>query len=109
VNQDKRWSELTGNTAYAVNKAILINSTDVRRSNSGAMYLALASYVLNGNQVVQSSEQANKLLPQLEALFLKQGFTESSSEAPFEDYLVMGMGKAPLVMIYEAQFISRTA
>src|SRR5262249_54574178 len=28
------------------------------------------------------------------------------SAGPFESYLLMGMGKAPLVMIYEAQFVA---
>jgi len=107
VENDVRWSDLKNNEAYNVNKRVLITSTDIRRSNSAAMYLALSSYVLNGNNIVQSNYNPD-LLADLEKLFLAQGFTEYSSEAPFEDYLVMGMGKAPLVMIYEAQFITQT-
>ncbi len=110
IQTGARWRDLTvANTGYAVNKSILVTSTDVRKSNSAAMYLALASYVLNGNSIVQSDEEVAKLSADLEALFLEQGFTEYSSEVPFEDYLVMGMGKAPLVMIYEAQFIAQAA
>jgi len=100
-----RWKDLQGNTAYAVNKSMLITSTDIRKSNSAAMYLSLASYVGNGDAVVENRAQAATILPLMEELFLKQGYTESSSEAPFENYLVMGMGKAPLVMIYESQFL----
>jgi hypothetical protein len=100
-----RWKDLQGNSAYPVNKSILISSTDVRKSNSAAMYLALASYVANGDAVVENQAQAATIMPLMEELFLKQGYTESSSEAPFENYLVMGMGKAPLVMIYESQFL----
>lgn len=107
VAREVRWSDLTNNEAYNVNKRVLITSTDIRRSNSAAMYLALSSYVLNGNRIVQSG-YSNELVSQLERLFFEQGFTEYSSEAPFEDYLVMGMGKAPMVMIYEAQFITQT-
>lgn len=109
ISEGKRWSDLTANAAYAVNKSILVTSTDVRKSNSAAMYLALASYVLNGNSIVQTDAEVTQLTAGLEALFLEQGFTEYSSEVPFEDYLVMGMGKAPLVMIYEAQFIAQVA
>ncbi len=105
----KRWKDLKDNPAYAINKRILISSTDVRKSNSAAMYMALASYVLNGNQMVGDAATAAKIQAQVEELFLQQGFTEYSSEGPFEDYLMMGMGKAPLVMVYEAQFITRTA
>ena len=42
-------------------------------------------------------------------LFLRQGYVENSSEGPFDDYLVQGMGKAPMVMIYEAQYLARAA
>ena len=42
-------------------------------------------------------------------LFLGQGFSEYSSEGPFEDYLTIGVGKTPMVMIYEAQFLAAQA
>jgi hypothetical protein len=109
VTAGKRWKDLQGSDTYPVNKSILINSTDVRKSNSGAMYLALASFVENENNVVQSDAEIQQVMPLMEELFLKQGYTEYSSEAPFEDYLVMGMGKAPLVLIYESQFIQKAS
>ena len=105
INKGVRWNELSGNTGYATNKSILINSTDVRSSNSAAMYLALASYVANGDSIVGDLQQARDVLPKVMPLFLRQGFQESSSAGPFEDYTTMGMGKAPLVMIYESQFL----
>jgi hypothetical protein len=105
IDQGVRWNELKGNADYVTGKSILINSTDVRTSNSAAMYLALASYVANGNNVIDSAEQARAVLPKVMPLFLRQGFQESSSAGPFEDYTTMGMGKAPLVMIYESQFL----
>jgi hypothetical protein len=107
--QALRWKDLQHNGVFSVNKSFLINSTDIRKSNSAAMYLALASYVLNENNVVQNETQADVILPSLSELFLRQGFSENSSAAPFEDYLLMGMGKAPMVMIYEQQFIQRAA
>jgi hypothetical protein len=79
----------------------------VRRSNTAAMWLGLASYVANGDTVVDSDEAVQKVLPLMETLFLKQGYVDYSSEVPFQDYLTMGMGKSPLVMIYEAQFIEK--
>ncbi len=106
IKNDVRWSDLENNDAYSVNKSVLVNSTDVRKSNSAAMYLSLASYVANGNNIVQSNAEMQQVLPLMEDLFFKQGYVEHSSQVPFEDYLVMGMGKAPMVMIYEAQFIS---
>lgn len=105
MDKGTRWKDLKDNSAYAVSKSVLVSSTDVRRSNSGAMYLALASYVGNGNNVVQSDADIQKVLPLVSSIFLKQGFQEGSSAGPFEDYLSMGIGKAPMVMIYESQFL----
>jgi hypothetical protein len=42
-----RWNELKDNAAFQAGKSVLINSTDVRKSNRAAMYLALASYIVN--------------------------------------------------------------
>ncbi|MDR3479325.1 MAG: hypothetical protein P4L91_01275 [Burkholderiaceae bacterium] len=105
IEKGTRWRDLKDNTAYSTGKSILISSTDVRKSNSAAMYLALASYVANDNNVVEDADQANKVLPLVTPLFMRQGLQESSSAGPFEDYTTMGIGKAPLVMIYESQFL----
>jgi hypothetical protein len=109
VKSNTRWSDLPNNTSYATSKSILITSTDVRTSNSAAMYLAIASYVANSDNIVQDATQAAAVLPTVEPLFLRQGFTEQSSEGPFTDYLSIGIGKTPLVMIYESQFVARAA
>ena len=104
-----RWSDLTDNPNYNVDKGVLITSTDVRRSNSAAMYLSLMSYVANGGAVVQNDAQLGTVMPLVSPLFFRQGFQEYSSAVPFEDYLVMGPGKAPLVMVYESQFLQVAA
>jgi hypothetical protein len=109
VAANKRWSDLPNNTTYPTSKSILITSTDVRTSNSAAMYLSLASYVANGNNVIQDANQATAVLPAVQPIFLRQGLTASSSEEPFQDYLSIGIGKTPMVMIYEAQFLAAAA
>jgi hypothetical protein len=101
----ERWNELPQHAAYDVGKSILISSTDVRTSNSAAMYLSLVSYLLNGDAVVENESQVTSVLPVAEQLFLRQGYQESSSAGPFDDYTTIGMGKSPLVMVYEAQFV----
>lgn len=105
IQNGARWRDLNNNTAYATGKSILISTTDVRKSNSAAMYLALASYIANDNNVVDDQKQMNAVLPLVTPLFLRQGLQESSSAGPFEDYTTMGIGKAPLVLIYESQFL----
>ena len=110
VAQNKRWTDIAGSASlYPAGKTILITSTDPTKSNSAAMYLSIASYVANSNNVVQDQSQVQVVLPRVAPLFLKQGFTESSTEAPFDDYLTIGIGKDPMVMIYEAQFVARQA
>ena len=105
MEQGARWKDLQPNPAYAVSKSVLIGSTDVRTSNSAAMYLALVSYVANGDNVVDSDAAADQVVDRLLGLFSKQGYQESSSSGPFEDYVTMKLGKSPLVMVYEQQFL----
>jgi len=105
MNKGTRWNELKGSGAFATTKSVLANSTDVRTSNSAGMYLSLASYVANGQQVVQSQEDVDKVLPKVAPLFLRQGFQETSSAGPFEDYLALGMGKTPMLVAYESQMV----
>ena len=106
---ETRWNELQNNTSFDVNKGILITSTDIRTSNSAAMYLSLASYVANDENIVESLADADSMMPLMSDIFLRQGLRPSSSQEPFEDYLVKGMGHSPIVMIYEAQFIAQAA
>jgi hypothetical protein len=106
VDKHTRWRDLKHSEAFATSKAVLINSTDVRTSNSAAMYLALASYVLNNQSVVSSQQDVDAVLPKVTDLFLRQGFQESSSAGPFEDYLALGMGKTPLLVTYESQLVA---
>ncbi|KAB8187131.1 hypothetical protein [Microbispora catharanthi] len=102
-----RWDALPGNTSYRARKRVLLTTTDVRTSNSAAMYLAATSYVANGDDVVTSRAQVAEVARTVAPLFLDQGYSESSTEAPFEDYLALGIGKTPMVVIYEAQYAAR--
>ena len=104
VAKNQRWTDLPNNTTYPATKAILVTSTDVRSSNSAAMYLSLASYAANGDNIVTSNTQADTVLPDVSPIFLRQGFVASSSEEPFQDYLTIGIGRTPMVMVYEAQY-----
>jgi len=101
-----RWDQLPNNTDFPARKNVLVTTTDPRDSNSAAMYLAITSFVANGG-VVASPEAEARVLPAVGKLFLEQGYTQSSTDGPFEDYLSAGMGKTPMVLAYEAQFVDR--
>lgn len=106
VQADTRWNELEGaESTYDSPRSVLITSTDIRTSNSAGMYLALASYVLNDNAVVSTQAEATEHIDLLTKLFVSQGYSGSTSTAPFDDYLSQGMGAVPMVMIYEGQFL----
>jgi hypothetical protein len=102
-----RWRDLKANDSFRIARSVIISSTDARTSNSAAMYLALAlaSYSANGMNILQDPRQADRVAPLMTELFLRQGLQERSSAGPFEDYVALGIGKAPLVIIYESQFL----
>ncbi|MFO1430620.1 MAG: substrate-binding domain-containing protein [Candidatus Competibacteraceae bacterium] len=104
--QKKRWNELPGHESYDVARSVLIATADPRTASSGAMYLALVSQSLNGNEVVTNRETARKLAGRIAELFTRQGFKENYVNSVFDDYLSIGMGKVPLGLLYEYQPVS---
>ena len=102
----QRWRDLKASGDYAVSRSVLVSTTDIRRSNSAAMYLALTSAALNGD-VVADRTAAQKYATQLAELFKRQGFQENYVNGAFDDYLAIGMGKTPLTFIYEAQMVAQ--
>lgn len=105
LKKGTRWDALPGNTAYKVRKNVLVTTTDPRQSNSAAMFMSIVAYVANGDNVVQSTADEQKVLPSLVQAFLPQGGAADTSAVPFDDYLSFGMGKTPMVLIYESQFV----
>lgn len=102
----KRWKDLKDASAYEVNKSVLVSTTDVRKSNSAAMYLALTSYAINGGDLVTDRATAQKVALRVAELFKRQGYQENYVNGNFDDYASIGMGKTPLAFIYENQMLS---
>ncbi len=102
----KRWNQLKDAQAYNVNKSILVSTTDVRRSNSAAMYLALVTHAMNGGEVVADRATARSVAQKASELFKRQGYQENYVNGNFDDYVSIGMGKTPLAFIYENQMVS---
>ncbi|MBH9553924.1 hypothetical protein [Inhella gelatinilytica] len=101
----KRWKDLKGSSAYDVSRSVLVSTTDIRRSNSAAMYLALTSQALLG-EVVSDRATAQTQAQKLAELFKRQGYQENYVNGAFDDYLAIGMGKTPLAFIYENQMLA---
>ncbi len=100
----KRWSELKNAAAYDVGRSVLVSTTDVRRSNSAAMYLALTSYAAQGD-VVTDRATAQSVALRLAELFKRQGYQENYVNGNFDDYVSIGIGKTPMAFLYENQIV----
>jgi hypothetical protein len=101
----KRWNQLKDNTVFDVNKGFLVNTPDIRKSSTGGLYIATLAYILNGHDAPTSVTAGETLANTLSPMITRQGFQEGTLAGPFEDYVGQGMGKAPLVLVYESQFV----
>ncbi len=101
-----RWDQLPGNTAFPARKDVLLSTTQPCQSNSAAMYLGIASYVANADAVVADPAGAAALTPAVQPLFRDQGYLPPTTEVLFEDYLSAGMGRVPMALVYEAQYLA---
>lgn len=97
-----RWRDLSED--YPSPRNVQVSSTDIRTSNSAAMYLSILAWTANGGRVPGPGD-VDAVAEAVRPLFTGQGYTESSSAGPFSDYLSQGMGSKPLVMVYESQFV----
>jgi hypothetical protein len=102
----KRWKDLKDSQAYPVSKSVLVSTTDVRKSNSAAMYLALTSFAMNSGDIVTDKATAQKIAQRVAELFKRQGYQENYVNGNFDDYASIGIGKTPMAFIYENQMVS---
>lgn len=101
-----RWKDLKAKDAYDVNKSVLVSTTDVRKSNSAAMFMALAAYTMNNNELPTDRATAEALAKKVADLFKRQGYQENYVNGNFDDYVSIGIGKTPLAFIYENQMLT---
>lgn len=97
----KKWRDL--GSEYPSPRKVQITTTNIKSSNSAAMYLSILAWQF-GQREPSKADDVAWLTDQITPFFTGQGYTESSSAGPFADYLSQGMGAAPMVMVYEAQF-----
>lgn len=101
-----KWSDLPNNSVYKANKTLLATTTDPSKSNSALMFASLAAYVAGGKNRPVTAGEVGAVAPKITPLFVDQGYKQSSSEGPFEDYLALGKGKVPLLVGYESQLLA---
>ena len=101
-----RWDQLPGNTAFRARKNVLLSTTAPCDSNSGEMYLGIVSYAANKDTVVGDAAATAAVLPTVAPLFRDQGYLPPTTEVLFEDYLSAGMGRVPMALVYEEQYVA---
>src|SRR5207253_3911901 len=98
-----RWTDLPGNTSYRSDALVTIASAGVEKSTAAALYAAVAGYVANNDTVLDSPLAVDGVINAVSPLFVRQGSARDSWEAPFDDYLALGVEKTPISMVYESQ------
>lgn len=108
VRNKRTWKDLQGAAAHKeLDGAVFVTTTDPADSSSGALYLALMSYLANDRQVVSDDAGVQKVADVVRRVTSVQGGQKSSSDGPFTDF-VSG-ASSPLVLAYESQVASLTA
>ncbi len=108
IERKPRWKNLPGNTTYTPDSVVSIESSSVAKSNAAALYAAIAGYVANHNAFLTSPVAADRVINAVSPLFVRQGSADRPWDAPFEDYVSLGIGKTPIAMVYESQFVARS-
>jgi hypothetical protein len=101
----KRWKDLKGAEAYDVSRGVLVSTTDVRRSNSAAMYLALNELGQARRRRHRPGHRRAARAPARGAL-QAPGLPGELRQRNFDDYVAIGIGKTPMAFIYENQLVS---
>ena len=105
IQNNTAWADIGLPALYGT---VSVDTTDPAKSNSGNMFAALLANVLAGGQTVTEA-QLPEVLPQLEAIFGKLGYMETSSSDLFSQFLRMGIGAKPVIAGYESQLIEYAA
>ncbi len=101
LRKDTSWQDIGLDALYG---DISIHTTDPSKSNSGNMFSGLTANMLNGRKVVTESD-VGKILPDLQKIFAKIGYMETSSYDLFSLFLSTGIGNKPIVAGYENQLL----
>ncbi|MFI9272383.1 hypothetical protein ACIGXM_16915 [Kitasatospora sp. NPDC052896] len=102
LNAQTTWQSLQGAAQHpSLTGLLYVTTTDPASSSSGALHLAVMSYLANGDTVVADQAGVDRTRSLLRHLTEIQGAQLPSSDGPFRNFL-SGVGN-PLVWVYESQ------
>jgi hypothetical protein len=109
VNRHVHWNDIKGNetgSVYPSDGPMWISTTDPRDSAIAQLFVADASYALNGDQLVTDQATAKRIAKQLSLCFSLQGNMQTDSNTEFADWIGAGnMDADPIILTYENQFV----
>jgi hypothetical protein len=106
------WKNVPGNRngrIYGNNGPVVLTTTDPRGSALAQLFVADASYALNGDKVVTKQASVQKEISELNPCFTLQAanLDMGGGNPEFTDtYLKDGMNAFPLVLTYEDKYVS---
>jgi hypothetical protein len=99
-----RWNRIPGNTFYRNTGQVLLDMTSPKDSDSGGMFAAVASYALNGDNLLTQKSQVEPIAAQIAAVLSPLGQPQPTTHLLFQQYLTEQMAGEPLVVSYQSEF-----
>ncbi|ROO85073.1 hypothetical protein EDD29_2608 [Actinocorallia herbida] len=109
--QGKTWNDIglgheagPDGTPVSNGNRVLARTSGVCRTNSGATYLGLVAFVVNGEEPAQTAADADRLAARIQPIFAATGMAESEL---WRTYVTPeGRSQGPVVVVYEHQFFA---
>jgi hypothetical protein len=101
------WSDIVPASIFSQPSRFQAQFSDPSRSNSGAMVIADASWLLNHHSPVAGPKAIRGVAAQLADALAGMGYMQDTSDPVIDNYLTYYMHGAPLVFTYESEFIDR--
>lgn len=101
LKENLSWQDLKLDKLHG---SVIVHTTNPAKSNSGNMFSGLVANMLNNSNVV-TGQSVGSILPDLQSIFDRAGYMETSSLNLFRLFLQTGMGNKPIIAGYENQIL----
>jgi hypothetical protein len=103
VDQGMRWNQVSGDPLPGNSTQVVLWMTNPSQSDSGAMFVAAASYVLNGANVVSGKTNLGAIAGKVARAIIPLGEMPTTTNQAFQDYLRDGKYGRPMVLGYQSE------
>ena len=103
VDQGMRWNKVSGDPLPGNSTQVVLWMTNPTQSDSGAMFVAAASYVLNGGNVVSGKTNLGTIAGEVARAIIPLGEMPTTTNQAFQAYLRDGKYGRPMVLGYQSE------